>query len=122
LRQVDLQTLVAAIQNAVQAQNLIATRIAALTTAFGVAFPPPFTSSKTWVPGGIGAGSTAATSIVVTGAVLGDFAQASVTTSLQGCSLSAYVSATNTGEAVITNNTGGTVTFASTTLLVSVTS
>ena len=124
----NLQTLIAAIQNSVNAQNLIATNIAAnttavnaLTTAFGVAFPPPITGSTAWTPAGIANGASAAISFAVTGAVLEDFVQGSLNEDLKGCTLTAYVPVANTVTAVIANATGSTVTFAATTLTVRVT-
>ena len=117
----NLQTLIAAVQNAVQAQNLIATRIAALTTAFNTAFPAPLTGSTAWTPAGIANGASAAISFAVTGAVLEDFVQGSLNEDLKGCTLTAYVPVANTVTAVIANATGSTVTFAATTLTVRVT-
>lgn len=119
---VDLQTLVAAIQNAVQAQNLIATNIAKLTTAFNTAFPPPLTGSAAWTPGLIANGATAILSLTVTGAALGKFVRAAFNLDLQGCTISGYVSAANTVKVVITNNTGGNITLGAGTANVSVAS
>ena len=118
--QINLQTLVSAIQNAVKAQNLIATNIAALTTAIQTAFPPPITGSSAWTPGGIANGASAAISFVVTGATLGNFVLSSLGEDLKGCSLTAYVASSGHVEAVIGNMTGSTVTFAATTVNVSV--
>lgn len=132
---VNLQTLVSVIQNAVQAQNLIASNIAKLTTgvaavttaisaqtaALSLAFPAPLTSSTAWTPGGIANGASANKTITVSGAALGNYTQASLGIDLLGCELAAYVQSANTVEAVINNNTGATVTFTATTLKVRVT-
>jgi len=112
---------VAAIQNSVNAQNLIATDITKLTTAFGVAFPAPFSGSGSWTPGGIANGASATNTISVSGAVLGDYVQINIGTSQQGCLLNGYVSTSNIVTAVLANNTGSVVTFTATTLKARVT-
>ena len=126
--QMNLQTLVSAVQNAVQAQNLIATRIAAtttavnaLTTAFGIAFPAPLSSSATWNPASVATGAETSTTIAVAGAALGNYVQASFSLDLQALTLTAYVSSANTVTAVLANNTAGAVDLASGTLKVRVT-
>lgn len=121
-QQINLQTLVAAVQNAVNAQNLIATNIAKLTAAFNTAFPPPLTGSAAWTPGTIANGATAILSITVTGAALGKFVRAAFSLDLQGCTISGYVSAANIVKVVITNNTGGGITLGAGTANVSVAS
>lgn len=131
LQQVNLQTLVSSMQQSVQAQNLIATDIVALsettsagfsvlTAAFNTAFPPPVTGSSAWTPGGIANGASVAISFAVTGAVLGKFVKSSLAADLKGCFLAGYVASANTVEAVIGNMTGATVTFTATTVNVSV--
>ena len=112
----ELNTLVSVIQNAVQAQNLIATNISNLTSAITTAFPPPVTSSASWTPGGIANGASATKTVTVSGAALGNFVRASLAEDLQGCTMTAYVQSANTVEAVIANATGSTVTFSATTL------
>lgn len=119
---VNLQTLVATVQDAVRAQNLIATNIAALTEILNVAFPPPTTKSVAWTPGGIANGASAAVSFSAPGSSFGQFVKSSIDEDLQGCSLSAYIQSAGIVEVVIANNTGGTVTFASTTVNVSIAS
>lgn len=119
---INLQTLVATVQQAVQAQNLIATNIKALTTILAEAFPLPIEVGITWTPGGIANGATAAVSFSVSGTTVGQFVKSSLNEDLQGCQLSAYVQSTNTVFATINNNTGGTVTFANTTVNVSIAS
>lgn len=120
--QPNLNVLVSAIQNAVQAQNLIATNISKVTTALTNAFPLPTVQSQAWTPGGIANGASAAISFAVTGVTLGQFVKASLAEDMLGCSLSGYVQSANTVEAVIQNATGATVTFAATTVKVSVAS
>jgi hypothetical protein len=120
-QQVNLQTLVATVQGAVNAQNLIATNIAKLTTAFNTAFPPPKTGSANWTPGGIANNASASISFPITGVTLGGFAKASLGEDLKGCAITGYVQAAGTVFAVIQNNTGATVTFAATTVNISVT-
>lgn len=125
--QVNLQTLVSVIQNAVQAQYLIAENIAALTTAqeastaaIAAAFPPPLTSSATWNPPSLVSGASESTTIAVTGAALGNIVEASFNLDLQGLTLIGYVSSANTVTVVLSNLTGGTIDLASGTLKVRV--
>lgn len=110
---VNLQTLVSAVQNAVQAQNLIATNIAKLVTALAIAFPAPLSSSITWDPPNIANGASTTTTVTVAGAVLGNYAQTSFSLDLQGLTLTAYVSSANTITAVLSNATGGAINLAS---------
>lgn len=110
---VDLQTLVAAIQNAVQAQNLIATNIKALTAAFAsfvAVYPTPFFGSVAWTPGGIANGASTSTTIAISGVTLGNFVQVSFNNDIQGLTLTGYVSAADTVTVVLSNATGGTIT------------
>jgi len=65
-----------------------------------------------------GAGTT--TTVTCTGAALGGFASASFSLDLQGITLSAYVSATNTVSVRFQNESGGTLDLASGTLKVRV--
>lgn len=118
-----------------QAQNLIATRIAALTTifttfetafatyvtAFTTAFPPPLSSSVVWDPPNLASGASEITTLTVAGAALGNYVQVSFSLDLQGLSLVGYVSATNTVTAVLSNLTGGAINLASGTLKARVT-
>ena len=55
-------------------------------------------------PGGLNKGDAAFDTRTVTGAALGDFVRVSSSVSLQGMTLSAYVSAANTVMVVLTNN------------------
>lgn len=117
---VDLQTLVATVGNAVQAQNLIATNIlkavvelTALVTAFAsflATYPVPFTGSASWTPGLIANAAQVTTTITVTGAAIGNFVEVSYSNDLQALTLTGYVSAPNTVTAVLVNTTGGNIT------------
>lgn len=133
---INLNVLVAAIQQAVQAQNLIATNLksvnATLTTTntlvstinstFAAAFPAPIIGTQAWTPGGIASGASAAISFPLTGVTLGQFAKSSFSLDMQGCELVGYVQAANTVEVVIQNLTGSTVTFGAGSVKVSVAS
>jgi parallel beta-helix repeat protein len=84
----------------------------------------PISGSATYDPGGAvdiadGAGET--TTVTATGAALGDFAQASFSQPLQGVTLTAWVSATDTVSVRFQNESGGAVDLASGTLRVRVT-
>ena len=74
--------------------------------------------SATYNAPSIASGGTTTTTVTVTGAVLGDYAQASFGTSLVGLVCTAYVSAANTVTIVLYNPTGGAIDLASTTLKV----
>lgn len=67
-------------------------------------------------PPNILAGGTTATTVTVTGAALGDFAQASFSLSLGGLTMTAYVSAANTVTVVLHNPTAGAINLGSGTL------
>lgn len=121
LQQVSLQTLVATIQQGIQAQNLIATNIAKLTTAFSNAYPVPLVGSAAWTPGAISNNASVTKTVTVTGAALGNYVKAAFSLTIAGLSISAYVSAANTVTVVLTNDTGGTVTLGAGTINVSVT-
>lgn len=74
------------------------------------------TGSATYDPASIAVGGSVSTTVTVTGAAVGDHAVASFSNSLQGLSLTAYVSATDTVTCVFSNNTAGAVDLASGTL------
>jgi len=113
---VNLQTLIATLLQGVQAQNLIATNIKNLTAA---AFPV-FTSSATWNPPNLASGSSETQTITMSGVTLGMVAIASFSLDLQGLSLTAYVSASDTVTVVLSNLTGGAIDLGSGTLKVKV--
>jgi hypothetical protein len=77
----------------------------------------PLTGSKTFDWASLASGATPlTTTVTVTGAALGDVARASMSVTLQGIELSAYVSATDTVTCVLRNDTGGAIDLASATL------
>lgn len=78
--------------------------------------------SATYDPGNLLDGAGATTTVTVTGAALGDFAEASFSLDLQGITLTAWVSATNTVSVRFQNETGGALDLASGTLRARVTS
>lgn len=86
-----------------------------------VEFPSGITSviaSTTWDPPSIGAGSTAALNVTVTGAVVGDFAVASFSNNIGSLSLTAAVVSTNTVTVRFSNNSASSIDLASGTLKV----
>lgn len=78
-------------------------------------------NSATWDPASVAAGASATTTVTVTGADLGDAVSVSFSVSLSGCSLTAYVSSSDTVTVVLSNNTAGAVDLGSGTLRVAVT-
>jgi len=74
--------------------------------------------TKDW--GSLVDGATAIEAVTVTGAVLGDFAMCSLSVDLQGMIMSCHVSAADTVEVVMNNESGGTLDLASATLRVRV--
>jgi len=78
------------------------------------------TASATWDPADIANGSSEATTFTVTGAAVGDAVLASFSNALGGLALTAQVSAANTVEVRLLNNSGGSVDLASGTVRVRV--
>jgi len=74
--------------------------------------------TATWNPDSIANGSSASTTVTVSGAALGDYAIVSFSLDLSGLTLSAYVSAANTVTVVLSNLTGAAVNLASGTVSV----
>ncbi|MBU2051095.1 MAG: hypothetical protein KKH61_19265, partial [Gammaproteobacteria bacterium] len=72
--------------------------------------------SATYDPGSLIDGAGATTTVTVTGAALGDFAEASFSLDLQGITLTAWVSAADTVSVRFQNETTGTLDLASGTL------
>jgi hypothetical protein len=72
--------------------------------------------SATYDPASLADGAGATTTVTVTGAALGDFALASFSLDLQGITLTAWVSATNTVSVRFQNESGGTLDLGSGTL------
>ena len=76
--------------------------------------------SNAYDPPSVAAGAAATTTVSVSGAALGDFAEASFSLSLGGLRLSAYVSAANTVTVSFFNPTAGAIDLATGTLRASV--
>ena len=74
--------------------------------------------TATWDPGSVAVGSQVSTTVTVSGASLGDFVLASFSLDIQELVLSASISATNTVEVVLANNTASAVDLSSGTLAV----
>lgn len=74
------------------------------------------TGSATFDPGNLVDGAGTTTTVTVTGAALGDFADASFSLDLQGITLSAWVSAADTVSVRFQNESGGPLDLASGTL------
>ena len=78
--------------------------------------------SKTFDAPSIASGASTSTTVTVTGAVLGQFATATMSINVSGLTVNAYVSAANTVTVVFANLTGSPVDLVSGTLSVVVTS
>lgn len=72
--------------------------------------------SATYDPPSLADAVGTTTTVTVTGAVLGDYAQASFGLDLQGIGVTAYVSAADTVSVRFQNESGGTIDLASSTL------
>ena len=83
-------------------------------------YSSPLYGSATYDPPSLVDGAGATTTVTVTGAALGDFAEASFSNDLQGITVTAWVSAPNTVGVRFQNETGGTIDLASGTLQVRV--
>jgi hypothetical protein len=81
-----------------------------------IAAPSFLSGSATYDPAGLADAEGATTTVTVTGAALGDFATASFSLDLQGITVTAWVSATNTVSVRFQNESGGAVDLASGTL------
>lgn len=80
--------------------------------------PSPFGVSQTWNPGSIANGASESLAVTVAGVGFGMICYASFGISTSGMSLTSAVSAANTITATLSNNTGGAVDLASSTLTV----
>lgn len=76
----------------------------------------PLTGSATYDPANLVDGAGATTTVTVTGAALGDYAQATFSLDIQGITLSAWVSAADTVSVRFQNESGGALDLASGTL------
>jgi hypothetical protein len=72
--------------------------------------------SATFNPGNLIDGDGETTTVTVTGAALGDYAEASFSLDLQGITVTAWVSAADTVSVRFQNETGGTINLGSGTL------
>lgn len=86
----------------------------------GVFRPQKLFYTGTYDPASLNDGQRAETDVTVTGAALGDFAEASFSLDTQGIILDAQVTATNTVTVTFHNETGGTIDLGSGTLRVQV--
>lgn len=84
--------------------------------ANGNPVPGTISNTATYDPGSLADGAGTTTTVTVTGAALGDIALASFSLDLQGITLTAWVSATNTVSVRFQNESGGTLDLASGTL------
>jgi hypothetical protein len=80
--------------------------------------PSPFGVSQAWNPGSIANGASESLAVTVPGVVFGMVCYASLGVSTAGMTLTATVSAADTITATLSNNTGGAVDLASSTLTV----
>lgn len=78
-------------------------------------------SSTAYDAGSLADGAGVTTTVTVTGATLGDYAVASLGVDLQGITLSAWVSATDTVSVRLQNESGGTIDLANTNIRAKVT-
>lgn len=104
---VNLQTVVATLQNSVQALYLIATSISdAITGAF---VERPLESSATYNAPNLADGDGVTTTVTCAGATLGDYADWSFSLDVQGITVTAYVSAVDTVSIRFQNETTGAI-------------
>lgn len=87
-----------------------------LTTDPWVGPPIVLNASATYDAPSLADGAGTTTTVTTTGALLGDFAMASLGVDLQGISVTAYVNAADTVSVRLQNESGGVVDLASTTL------
>lgn len=74
------------------------------------------TGTATYDPGNLADGQGVTTTVTVTGALLGDYAEASFSLDLQGIALTAWVSAADTVSVRFQNETGAPIDLASGTI------
>lgn len=99
--------------------ELIAGRVYPLVytgSAFRMLTWPVLEGSATFNPGSLGDGAGETTTVTVTGAALGDYAQAAFSLDTSGITITAWVSATNTVSVRFQNESGGTLDIGSGTL------
>lgn len=78
-------------------------------SSFAVGGPSGSATTQAWDPDEVASGGSVSTTVSVPGAALGDFVLASYSLDLQGLSLSAYVSSSNTVTILIYNLSGASV-------------
>lgn len=86
------------------------------TTRIGPTASTVLTGSTTYDPPNLADGAGATTTVTVTGAAAGDFAQASFGGDTAGITITAWVSAANTVSVRFQNESGGTLDISSSTL------
>ena len=87
-----------------------------VVAAFALLPSQRLAGSKTYDPPNLAAGASTSTTVTVTGAVLGQPAQACFSLDTAGVALAAMVTAADTVTVILTNTTGGAVDLASGTL------
>jgi len=87
-----------------------------ITSGGKILYAQPLTGSATYDAANLADGAGVTTTVTVTGAALGDFAEASLGVSAAGITVTAYVSATDTVSVRIQNESTGAVDLASTTI------
>lgn len=108
---VDLSQIFNVLQNIVNSIN-------SLTQNISQIFPLGLSSSKTYDPPNLTAGTQTTTTVTCAGAVLGMSAQAAFSLDITGLTLTAYVSAADTVTCVLYNGTVGAINLGSGTLSV----
>ncbi len=93
---------------------------AGITIAGGSPLAGYLSATTTWNPGAVNTGTQTSKTITVTGAAVGDLVIAGFNQDLQSTQMTAYVSSANTVTVVLSNETGGDITFTSGTLKVAV--
>lgn len=91
-------------------------KVANNTNAGWAAVAEHYSGSATYDPASLADGVGATTTVTVTGAALGDYAEASFSLDLQGITVTSWVSADNTVSVRFQNESGGTLDLASGTL------
>lgn len=87
-------------------------------TSLAIGGAKGYATTATWNPSSVSAAQSTTTTVNVPGAQLGDFALASFSLDLAGCTMSAYISSANTVTVVISNPTTAAIDLASGTVRV----
>lgn len=107
----DISQIFSALQNVVTALNSLQGTVSKI-------FPLGLSSSATWTPGAITAGSQATKVVTCANTALGMSAQAAFSLDIQDLTISAYVNAAGSVTVVLFNGTSGTVTLGAGTISV----